>query len=232
MKTLSWLESVPSLWLQLVIVGSWLGIVVFTAEFLHLKKVTYPEIVRKVVHIGTGNVILLAWWLEIPAWVGMGAAGVAGAIALISYRIPILPGINSVGRKSFGTFFYAVSIGILIAWFWPINQPQYAAVGILVMAWGDGLAALIGQAFGQHIYQVWGMKKSWEGSLTMFLITYIVTCLILLGTQGNMSLTWFIPLVVAVIATGLESFSKFGIDNFTVPVSSAATCFFLNQFLK
>ncbi len=136
MKTLSWLESVPSLWLQLVIVGSWLGIVVFTAEFLHLKKVTYPEIVRKVVHIGTGNVILLAWWLEIPAWVGMGAAGVAGAIALISYRIPILPGINSVGRKSFGTFFYAVSIGILIAWFWPINQPQYAAVGILVMNLG------------------------------------------------------------------------------------------------
>jgi phytol kinase len=139
------------------------------AETLHRRISTTLELARKVVHLGTGNVILVAWWLQLPAWVGISASVIASIIALLSYYIPFLPGINSVGRKSFGTFFYAVSIGVLIAWFWPVQQFQYAAIGILVMTWGDGLAGLIGQKFGQHPYEIWGMKKSWEGSLTMAL---------------------------------------------------------------
>ena len=35
------------------------------------------------------------------------------------------------------------------------------------MAWGDGLAAIIGQRFGKHQYQIGTIKKSWEGSLAM-----------------------------------------------------------------
>jgi len=192
---------------------------------------TDPEIVRKVVHIGTGNVILLAWWLHIPASVGITASILASAVTFLSYRFPILPGINSVGRKSFGTFFYAVSIGLLIAWFWPLQQPQYAALGILVMTWGDGLAALIGQRFGQHHYKVWGREKSWEGSLTMALVSYFVSSLVLLGVQGNVWQTWVVSLAVALVATGLEAFSMFGIDNLTVPLGSAALSFVLSRLL-
>lgn len=225
------LESVSSVWFQLTIVAGWLGIVVLTAEWLYFRQTTDPEIARKIVHIGTGNVILVAWWLQMPAWVGIGAAIVAGTIAIISYKLPILPGINSVGRKSFGTFFYAVSIGVLIAWFWPLEQPYYAAIGILIMTWADGFAAIIGQSFGKHPYQIWGIKKSWEGSLTMFLISYIVTCSILLAIQGVILPTFLVSLVVALAATILEIFSKLGIDNLTVPIASAAICFFLNQSL-
>jgi phytol kinase len=199
------------------------------AETLYRRVSQNSELARKVVHIGTGNVILLAWWLQFPAWVGITASIIASAIALLSYYIPILPGINSVGRKSLGTFFYAVSIGVLVAWFWPIQQFQYAALGILVMAWGDGLAGLIGQKFGQHRYEVWGMKKSWEGSLTMALASYAVSCLILLSVQGNVWQTWLVPVAIALVATGLEAFSTLGIDNLTVPLGSAALGFFLNQ---
>jgi phytol kinase len=163
--------------------------------------------------------------------VGISASVIASIIALLSYYIPFLPGINSVGRKSFGTFFYAVSIGVLIAWFWPLQQFQYAAIGILVMTWGDGLAGLIGQKFGQHPYEIWGMKKSWEGSLTMALTSYIVSSLILLAVQGNVWQTWLVPVAIALVATGLEAFSKLGIDNLTVPLGSAAVAFFLSQLL-
>ncbi|MBV8885919.1 MAG: phosphatidate cytidylyltransferase [Chroococcidiopsidaceae cyanobacterium CP_BM_RX_35] len=187
---------------------------------------------RKVVHIGTGNVILLAWWLSIPASVGIAAAILASVVTFLSYRFPLLPGINSVGRKSWGTFFYAVSIGLLITWFWPLQQPQYAALGILVMAWGDGLAAVIGQRFGQHRYEVWGMQKSWEGSTTMCLVSYCVSSLLLLGVQGNIWQTWVVSLAVALVATTLETFSKFGIDNLTVPLGSAAVGFVLTQVLQ
>ena len=221
----------PILWFHIAIAAIWVGGIILTAELLHLYTSTDPEKIRKIVHIGTGHVILLAWWLEIPAWVGITASILASTVSLLSYKFPILPGINSVGRKSLGTFFYSLSIGILVAWFWPLQQPQFAALGILVMAWGDGLAALIGQRFGKHPYQVWDSHKSWEGSLTMAVVSYLVSTLILLGTQGNIWQTWVIGIPIALFATGLEAFSKLGVDNLTVPVGSAALGFWLSWWL-
>lgn len=224
-------DSAYPLWLQITSVAVWLSFVLSLAWVVGRTRKS-SEIVRKIVHIGTGNVILLAWWLDMPPILGIAASILAGGVTLLSYRLPILPGINSVGRKSLGTFFYSVSIGILVACFWYLNQPQYAVLGILIMAWGDGFAALIGQRFGKHKYHIFGGQKSWEGSSTMTLLSFVICCLILYSIQGNIWQTWVVSLVVAVIATGLEMLSYLGIDNLTVPLGSAALAFFLNQFLK
>lgn len=225
------LEAIPDLSFQIGGVGLCLAAIVLLAETLHRRISPNSELARKVVHIGSGNVILLAWWLQMPTWIGICASIIASIVALLSYYVPFLPGINSVGRKSFGTFFYAVSIGVLMAAFWPKQQFHYAAIGILVMTWGDGLAALIGQKFGKHSYEIWGMKKSWEGSLTMMLTSYVVSSLILFYVQGNIWQTWVVSLAIAIVATLLEAFSKLGIDNLTVPLGSAVLGFFLNQLL-
>ena len=225
------IEADLPLWLCFIIVAVYLAIVLILAETLSRLVTSDSELTRKVVHIGTGNVILFAWWLHIPAWVGIGASIIASGIAIISYFIPILPSINSVKRQSLGTFFYAITIGVLISWFWPINHPEYAAMGILIMAWGDGMAAIIGQRFGKHSYTIWGITKSWEGSLAMALMSFLVTLLILLSVVGNLWQTWLTALLVAILATTLEAFSKLGIDNLTVPIASAATAFFLIQLL-
>jgi phytol kinase len=224
----SWLVISPSLWLQIAIVAVWVGCVGLLAEGLHRYTSADSELVRKVVHIGTGNVILLAWWLQVPGWLGIGASVLFSAIAFLSYRFPILPGINGVGRKSLGTFFYAVSIGVLIAGFWA-QQPQFAVLGVLVMTWGDGMAALIGQRFGQHAYKLWGIQKSWEGSLAMALVSFIVGAGVLTIAQGQSWQTWTIAAIVALLATGLEAFSKYGVDNLTVPLGSAIAAFLLSQ---
>lgn len=152
----------------------YLGLLVVLAEILNRLWQDDPELTRKVVHIGSGNVILLAWWFNIASEVIVSAAIIAAAIAITSYLIPILPSIESVGRQSFGTLFYALSIGILTACFWQ-DTPQYTAIGILVMAWGDGLAAIIGQRWGKHTYQIGQIRKSWEGSLAMTVASLIVT---------------------------------------------------------
>jgi phytol kinase len=226
-----WYEFTPSLWLHIGIIVVWLTLVLAIAEALNRFVGVSAEIVRKVVHIGSGNIILLAWWLQIPAWIGILASILASGATLLSYYVPVLNSINEIGRKSFGTFFYALSIGILIAWFWPLQQPQYAALGVLVMTWGDGFAAIIGQQFGKHTYSVGGIQKSWEGSLTMMGISFGVAGLILLATIGNDWQTWVIAATVAIAATGLETFSKLGIDNLTVPLGSSALSFFLVQQL-
>ncbi len=225
------LKSIPSVYLQIAIAAIWVFFMLLIAWRVNRLEDKDPEVVRKIVHIGTGNIILVAWWLGIPASVGITASIVASAATLLSYRFPILPGIDSVGRKSLGTFFYSASIGILIACFWSIQQPHYAVLGVLVMTWGDGLAALVGQRFGKHKYKVLGRQKSLEGSLTVTAVSYLIGSSILLSVQGNVWQTWLVSLAVALVATGLEVVSMFGIDNLTVPLGSAAVAFFLNTWL-
>jgi phytol kinase len=209
-----------SLVIQLSVVALWLSCVAGSAWGLSYSYPDNPELTRKVVHIGTGNVITLAWWLHIPAWAGVTASLVFSGVALVSYLLPLLPWINGVGRRSFGTFFYAISIGLLIVWFWD-SQPVFAVLGVLVMTWGDGLAGLIGRQWGQRLYHLWDIRKSWEGSLTMLVVSTLV-CEILLGSQFGWSLTvGAIALLVAFAATCLESFSWVGLDNLTVPLLSA-----------
>lgn len=219
------------MWLQILAVVAWVSLILLSAGGVKRFAQSDSEIVRKIVHIGTGNVILLAWWFNIPASIGITASILASVFTLLSYRFPLLPGINSVGRKSLGTFFYSVSIGVLIAWFWYLKQPYYAALGILIMSWGDGLAALIGKRFGKHKYNVLGGQKSLEGSFTMTVVSFIVSILILHNVQGNTWEVFVISAVVAVFATGLEAISFLGIDNLTVPLGSAALAFVLNQFI-
>lgn len=223
-------ESASGLLYPLILVFLYLAFLVFLAETLKRFMTEDPELTRKIVHIGSGNVILLAWWLNISTIVIIAAAAIASIIALISYFIPILPSINSVGRQSLGTLFYALSIGILAAWFWQ-DYPQYTAIGILVMAWGDGMAAIIGQRFGKHTYRILDITKSWEGSLAMAIATFIVTSTILWTVEG---LNWqigLISLIIALVATSLEAFSKLGIDNLSVPLFSAVCCFLCDRIL-
>lgn len=224
---LSWLETSPKLFLPLSVILLFLGTILLVAEVLNRRSVLKGEFTRKIVHIGTGNVVLLAWWFNLPPWIGITASILAAAIALLSHLIPILPSVNDVKRPSLGTFFYAVSIGVLLAYFWPMQHPEYVAIGILVMTWGDGLAAIIGQLFGKHPYQVLGNCKSLEGSLTMLVVSFLVTSSILLLSVGNDGLIWLTALLVAIMATSLEMVSQWGIDNLTVPLGSAALAFLL-----
>ncbi|MEM8777805.1 MAG: diacylglycerol/polyprenol kinase family protein [Cyanobacteria bacterium P01_G01_bin.49] len=215
------------LWYPISLISLYLGAIIVLAEGLNRLWGGNVEFTRKIVHIGSGNVVLIAWWLQLPAWVLVGASLIASTIALVSYFVPILPSINSVGRKSLGTFFYAVSIGILACWFWSRQQPEYLAIGILVMAWGDGMAAVIGQNFGQHSYQMFGVHKSWEGSLTMMGVSFVVISLTLLFVGKSLMTTLIVSMIVSLVAMGLEAFSKLGIDNLTVPLGSAVLAFYL-----
>ncbi|MEB3233223.1 MAG: SEC59/DGK1/VTE5 family protein [Leptolyngbyaceae bacterium] len=228
LTALTLLDSVPMM-KHLGIVVLWLSLVITTTVTAKHWAKDRPEVPRKILHIGSGNVILLAWWMQIPAWAGILASLGASAITLLSYKFPVLPLIDSVGRKSLGTFFYAMSIGILIAVFWPMGMPYYAVIGVLVMTWGDGMAALVGQRWGRHSFTVWGMKKSWEGTLAMAIASYTVSGLTLWAVQGATPATWGIAAAIALCATLLELLSKLGIDNLTVPLGSGAIAFWLNH---
>ncbi len=210
--------------------GLWLAIVGLAAWILYQRKAE-PELVRKLVHIGTGNIILLAWGLALPAWMGIAAGLFFGAVALASYAKPFLPGINNVGRRSYGTFFYAISIGLLVGWFWSLGLPQYAVLGVLTMTWGDGLAGLIGRRWGRHPYELWGSRKSWEGSIAMALISGAIAWPLLGWSELGLGLQCGVAAAVAIAAAGLEACSSYGLDNLTVPIGVAALAYGLVGWL-
>ncbi|MGI0483056.1 diacylglycerol/polyprenol kinase family protein [Geminocystis sp. CENA526] len=207
------------------IVTIYLGILLLIAEIFSRYYKSDSELTRKIVHIGTGNVILLAWYLNISKDVIILASFIASLIAITSYFFPILPSVNGIGRKSLGTLFYAISIGILTVLFWQNGQKQFTTIGILIMSYGDGMAALIGQKYGQNKYQVLGNKKSWEGSFTMTIVSIFVTIIIMGFSWQNLILAS----IVGICATILETFSSIGIDNLTVPVISGIIAYYLSQ---
>jgi len=139
--------------------------------------------------------------------------------------------VNSVGRQSLGTLFYAISIGILIALFWFDGTKIFAVIGILVMSYGDGLAGLIGQKWGKHPYQIWGNNKSLEGSLTMTIVSFIVGFTIISLAQGWLWHNIILVAIMAIFVTILETFSQIGIDNLTVPLGCAMICYYGQYFL-
>jgi phytol kinase len=128
--------------------------------------------------------------------------------------------LNDVGRKTYGVFYYALSITILVTLLWQ-NQPQYAVIGVMVMSWGDGMAALIGKRFGRHIFIHRGNKRSLEGSLAMFVTSTIILLSIFAINHGIHPHDLAIAIPTAAIATLLEAYSPGGTDNLSVPLSSA-----------
>lgn len=226
------LTDLSSNFVSVAIVGGYIAILLVIAETCRRYGNANTELTRKIVHIGTGNVILLAWWLNIPASVILLASIVASFVAIASYFLPILPSVNGVGRKSLGTLFYAISIGILTTLFWENGQQQFTAMGILIMSYGDGMAALIGQKWGKHPYQLWGNKKSWEGSLTMALVSILII-IIVLNISGNwQGENFIIALTVGIFATILETISYIGIDNLTVPVGGGILAYYLQLIIN
>ena len=178
------------------------------------------EIVRKIIHIGIGPLIPIAQFLKIDQNSALIFTGIVSLMVFINYKYKLLPTIEDIERKSYGTLFYCLSLFILIFLFWE-KDPYALITGFFIMTFGDGLAGLIGKSFNSKSWIFFKQKKSFFGTLTMFLTSLIVVCSIGYAQQSNLNLNY---LTIAFLATVLEQFSVLGIDNFIVPISSAL-CF-------
>ena len=182
------------------------------------------EIVRKIIHIGIGPLIPIAQFLKINQNSALIFTGIVSLMVFINYTYKLFPTIEDVERKSYGTIFYCLSLFILIWLFWD-KDPYALIAGFFVMTFGDGLAGLIGKSFNSKNWIIFKQKKSLFGTLTMFLTSLIVVCSIGYSQQENINLNYF---AIAFLATFLEQFSIFGIDNLIVPISSALCFNFLS----
>lgn len=119
-------------------------------------------------------------------------------------------------KQTLGTVYYAITLlSTVIFTFGIWHKPIVGLVGICVMGYGDGFAAVAGKGIKSKEFNIFGSTKSVAGSLTMLIISIIIIS----GALAYFSVNyWFIKsIVLAIIATVLEAISPKGTDNLTVP---------------
>ena len=203
----------------ITIIALWIITILLIA---FLSKRYFPkqdELSRKIIHIGTGPVILLAWLFDIPKNIAFLSALFITVALGINYQYHLLPAVEDIERKSFGTIAYGISITLLLLLFWP-RYASSISIGVLSMAFGDGFAGLIGRSIKSPKWSILGQTKSIVGTLTMGSIVAIITSIISL--TNNLGIQPLEILVISLIATFLEQISPWGIDNLTVPIG--VTC--------
>ncbi len=191
-------------------------VIVFAKAFEKFGK----EASRKFIHIMLGN-----WWIIAMCFFDnvIYASFVPATFVIInylSYKKDIIKVMERSDNKQegLGTVYYAISLFILsIITFGIIKKPELGLVSVLVMAYGDGLAAVIGIKIKSFKYKVGDTKKSIAGSLTMFIVSFIIILLYLI--YANVALWGLKAILISIIITIIEAISIKGTDNISVPLS-------------
>jgi len=139
---------------------------------------------------------------------------------------------TTIGGHPLGLILYAVSYTLLAALFF--DRPYIIAIGILPMAYGDSLAALVGGRYGKRRFKFF-VQKTVEGSLTLSLASFISVFFGLLFYSMFFSFALFeillVSIVVSLLAMIVEAVSPFGLDNLTVPLMCALGAYFLMMWI-
>ncbi len=202
----------------LVLVYLYVIILIMISENL-LKK--HLLLSRKFLHIMVGNILFILPLFD-TQWV-MVLLAAAPFIILTFFISPFSPlkvktGTSFAGHR-LGLVYYSISWTVLAILFF--NRLEVIAVGIIAMSYGDGFASLIGQKFGKYQYNLTGDIKSIEGSLAMFLSTFITMTLVLPFFDVSLSNMWLIFPATAALATLAEALAPKGLDNISASLSSA-----------
>ena len=205
--------------IAILIIALWITIVLLVSFLCKRYFPEQEELSRKIIHIGTGPVILLAWLFDISKNIAFLSASLITIALGINYQYRLLPAIEDIERKSFGTIAYGISITLLLLLFWPRYEASIS-IGILSMAFGDGLAGLIGRSINSPKWSILGQTKSLIGTLTMGAVVAMLT--IIISSTNSLGIEPREIIVISLIATFLEQISPWGIDNLTVPIG--VTC--------
>ena len=189
------------------------------------------ELFRKILHcILLGSLLMFTfaygeWWIS--------------ALAAVIFEIIVYPLLIVLERfKNFSEItterkkgelksslllvFTMYAVVVTICWGW-LGDKYLALAAIYAWGFGDAAAALVGKKFGKHKikWKITDGKKSMEGSLSMFVVSFI-SVMIILSYRGGLSVVAIImtSFVTAVVSTLAELCSKDGNDTVICPMST------------
>jgi len=220
----------------------WLGMTVLVLYFILLATGALllrrfvsisDEVFRKLLHFILLGALLVwtlvfqTWWLA--ALSALGFAVVVFPILMVAERLKgyskLLTERKSGELKySLLVVFFMYAIVVSICWGW---QEDKLLVLCCIYAWGfgDAAAALVGKRWGKHPLEgkhIEG-RKSLEGTLSMFSVSFLCVLAILLYRGGMGWYTYpLIALVTAAVSAVVELYTRDGMDTITCPLAALA----------
>lgn len=194
-----------------------------------LRALPAGELPRKIVHIGSG---LFA--LALRPLGPLGSAAMAAFAIVFNFLIlPRVGGRNLLREgergRSIGILLYPVSVFLLVIVFW--RHLEVAAAGWGLLAFGDGMASVVGLTLGGPRLP-WNPKKSWSGTIAFALFGGAAAWGFVLWTAPGVYPVAFAGaccFAAAMVAAVLESQPQGLDDNLGVPM--VASLFLLGLLL-
>lgn len=204
-------------------------------DFLAHRGVISSPVSRKIIHIGTGPIFVLCWFLftdhessrYLAALVPLGITAqffLVGA-GIIQDKAAVAAMSRSGDRREIlrGPLYYGIVFVALTLIYW-LDSP-IGIIALMILCGGDGLADIIGKRINSKSLP-WSPRKTWAGTISVFLGGLIVSLIILSVFQlaGVFDYPWgklVLNLVlIAFVGSLVESLPMRDLDNLTVPLTS------------
>lgn len=186
-----------------------------------LKK----EFFRKTIHVCTAFVPVLLHFQKIPTLCLVAAAGifyvVSESFRIRGHEIPIVSAVTAAAARKRDENKFVLGpvtlvLGIVAAAI--LWNEKSAGIGILALAFGDGLASLAGKTFGTVKIPL-TQGKTAAGSLSCF---FAIFCAAWFVSENSL-----VALVVACVGAFVEVLPLKDFDNLLIPVVLGGTAQFL-----
>jgi dolichol kinase len=143
------------------------------------------------------------------------------ALSLLLYlgkRYNSFNSIDSVERKTSGSFLLPISISILFILSKVGENDLYFVLPILILGISDPLAGMMGNFSNKKIvFMKKEFDKTYLGSLVFFLSSFIIVIIVLSYYSYEVINLILISILISILATLTEFLSSKGFDNLFVP---------------
>ncbi|MDT8307848.1 MAG: phosphatidate cytidylyltransferase [Anaerolineae bacterium] len=192
--------------------------IIGVAELLRRRRGYGTGFTRKVIHIGVG---MMSWGLPFlfdSPWPFVVAALGFAVLNFLDWRYGFFSAMASSDSNNLGTVYFPLAAATVSLLFW--DNPPLLVAALMPLTWGDGIAPVIGGAFGRNAYTVFGHTRTLQGSAGFFVAGLLFTWLALWLIPGQ-------PVISALAALGpaaaimagttlVEAVSIRGLDNLTI----------------
>lgn len=202
----------------LIICFAYVFSIIGLAEGLRRWRSYGSGFTRKVIHIGVG---MMSWFLHFlfdNPWPFVVAGGAFMVINLLDWKYGFFAAMASSDRSNLGTVYFPLAASVVALVFW--EQPPLMVAALMPLTWGDGLAPVVGKAYGRRHYIVASHTRTYEGSMGFFVACLLFTWLALWVVPGLPLITplqALLPaLILSIATTFIEAISIWGLDNLTI----------------
>ena len=196
-------------------------ILIFLSEYSYRNDFLEPNLNRKIIHSIVGVAVSFSPFIFLSNIQPLILAVTFLIINLFSYKHNKLKSFHNLNRKTLGTIFFPLGFIIIAALFW--EYKYNIACCFMILAIADPLSSLTGENIKKpHKYNIGGDVKSYEGSIIMFLSTFIILYLFSNSVFHQFdTLETFLAIMLSCFAiTIAEAMSIKGSDNISIPLTA------------